>query len=101
MTVNPGFGGQAFIPEMVDKVRRTAAMLRARNPTCELAVDGGVDAETAPAVVTAGANVLVAGSSIFGHPDGPGAGVRALASAAAAGTRSAATARDRIELKAG
>jgi ribulose-phosphate 3-epimerase len=101
MTVNPGFGGQAFIPEMVDKVRRTAAMLRARNPACELAVDGGVDAETAPAVVMAGANVLVAGSAIFGHPDGPGAGVRALAAAAQAGTSSAATARDRVAGNAG
>jgi ribulose-phosphate 3-epimerase len=81
MTVNPGFGGQSFIPEMVDKVRRTSGMLRKRNPACELAVDGGVDAETAPAAVAAGANVLVAGSAIFGHSGGPGAGLRALAAA--------------------
>jgi ribulose-phosphate 3-epimerase len=82
MTVNPGFGGQAFIPQMVDKVRRTAAMLRERNPGCELAVDGGVDAETAPALVAAGADVLVAGSAVFGHRDGPAAGLRELAAAA-------------------
>jgi ribulose-phosphate 3-epimerase len=81
MTVNPGFGGQAFIPEMVDKVRRTAAMLRGRNPGCELAVDGGIDSGTAPGVVAAGANVLVAGSAVFGHPEGPAAGLRALANA--------------------
>lgn len=81
MTVNPGFGGQDFIPEMVDKVRRTANLLHERNPGCELAVDGGVDARTAPAVVAAGANVLVAGSAIFGHPDGPAAGLRELADA--------------------
>jgi ribulose-phosphate 3-epimerase len=82
MTVNPGFGGQAFIPAMVDKVRRTAVMLRERNPKCELAVDGGVDAQTAPALVAAGANVLVAGSAIFGHPEGPAAGLHELAAAA-------------------
>jgi ribulose-phosphate 3-epimerase len=82
MTVNPGFGGQSFIPEMVDKVCRTSAMLRAHNPQCELAVDGGIDADTAPAVVSAGANVLIAGSAIFGHPDGPRAGLHALAAAA-------------------
>jgi ribulose-phosphate 3-epimerase len=81
MTVNPGFGGQSFIPEMVKKVRRTAGMLQERNPGCELAVDGGVDARIAPAVVAAGANVLVAGSAIFGHPDGPAVGLRELAGA--------------------
>jgi ribulose-phosphate 3-epimerase len=81
MTVNPGFGGQSFIPQMLDKVRRTARMLQELNPGCELAVDGGVDTTTAPAVVAAGANVLVAGSAIFGHPNGPAAGVCELAAA--------------------
>jgi ribulose-phosphate 3-epimerase len=82
MTVDPGFGGQAFIPQMVDKVGRMAAMLTKRKPQCELAVDGGVDAETAPALVAAGANVLVAGSAIFGHPHGPAEGLQVLAAAA-------------------
>jgi ribulose-phosphate 3-epimerase len=81
MTVNPGFGGQSFIPEMVGKVRRTAALLRERNPACELAVDGGIDRETAPAVAAAGANVLVAGSAVFGHAKGPAAGLREIAAA--------------------
>jgi ribulose-phosphate 3-epimerase len=81
MTVNPGFGGQSFIPEMLDNVCRTASMLQERNPGCELAVDGGVDVHTAPALVAAGANALVAGSAIFGHPDGPAAGLRELAAA--------------------
>ena len=63
MTVNPGFGGQSFITAMVEKVRRLRAMV-ADHPI-ELQVDGGITAETAPEVVSAGANVLVAGSAVF------------------------------------
>ncbi len=63
MTVNPGFGGQAFIPAMVDKVRRVKAMIGDRPIRIE--IDGGVSPETAPLVVAAGADVLVAGAAIF------------------------------------
>jgi ribulose-phosphate 3-epimerase len=63
MTVNPGFGGQAFIPAVVDKIRRVKAMLGSRPVDVE--VDGGITPETAPLVTAAGANVLVAGSAVF------------------------------------
>jgi ribulose-phosphate 3-epimerase len=69
MTVNPGFGGQKFIAGMLPKIRQVRAMLDARNPEAELAVDGGIDPDTAPLVVRAGATVLVAGSAIFGQED--------------------------------
>jgi len=62
MTVNPGFGGQEFIPEMLGKIRDIRAMLGDR----DLEVDGGIDAQTAPLVIEAGANVLVAGSFVYG-----------------------------------
>ena len=84
MSVNPGFGGQAFIPEAVDKVARARVLIESRRPgEVELEVDGGVDAETAPALVEAGATVLVAGSAVFGHPGGAAAGVGAIRSAVA------------------
>ena len=67
MTVNPGFGGQRFIPAMLEKIRRLKAMIAGRPIRIE--VDGGINPETAAAVVSAGANVLVAGSAIFGKPD--------------------------------
>ncbi len=63
MSVNPGFGGQAFIPAIVEKVRRIKTMIG--NRPIDIEVDGGVTPETAPLVVRAGANVLVAGSAIF------------------------------------
>jgi len=63
MTVNPGFGGQAFIPAVVDKVRRVKALIGKR--PIDIEIDGGVTPETAPLVAAAGANVLVAGSAIF------------------------------------
>ncbi len=78
MTVNPGFGGQHFIEYTLKKIRQLRGMLDGRNPGCELEVDGGIDPQTAPRVVEAGANVLVAGTSVFGHRDGPEAGIRAL-----------------------
>jgi ribulose-phosphate 3-epimerase len=63
MTVNPGFGGQAFIPAVVDKVKRVKAMIGSR--PIDIEIDGGVTPETAPLVAKAGANVLVAGSAVF------------------------------------
>ena len=63
MTVNPGFGGQAFIPSVVEKVKRVKALIGAR--PIDIEIDGGVTPETAPLVVAAGANVLVAGSAVF------------------------------------
>ena len=63
MTVNPGFGGQAFIPAVVEKVKRVKAMIGAR--PIDIEIDGGVTPETAPLVAAAGANVLVAGSAVF------------------------------------
>jgi ribulose-phosphate 3-epimerase len=74
MTVEPGFGGQQFIETSPAKIRR----VRDIAPEIDIEVDGGIDAETAPLVVEAGANVLVAGSSIYRHPDGVAAGIRAL-----------------------
>jgi ribulose-phosphate 3-epimerase len=65
MTVNPGFGNQPFIHTTLPKIRRVARMIDQLNPGCELEVDGGIDEETAPLAVAAGANVLVAGSAIF------------------------------------
>jgi ribulose-phosphate 3-epimerase len=67
MTVNPGFGGQTFIPAMLEKIRRLRALSAGRPIPIE--VDGGINAETAAAAVAAGADVLVAGSAIFGQPD--------------------------------
>ncbi len=81
MTVNPGFGGQAFITSMVNKIERLRAMIVQHNAACDLEVDGGISAETAPTVVRAGANVLVAGSSVYGAPGGAAEGIKALRAA--------------------
>jgi len=69
MTVHPGFGGQAFMGEELDKVRAVRAELARRGLRVDVEVDGGVDHATAPSAVAAGANVLVAGSAIFGASD--------------------------------
>ena len=69
MTVNPGFGGQHFIEPVVPKIRHIAQLVRERGVPVEIEVDGGIDARTAPAVVSAGARILVAGSAVFGQPD--------------------------------
>ena len=63
MTVNPGFGGQAFIPSQIEKIRNIARMIGGR--PIHLEVDGGINAETAPLVASAGANAIVAGSGVF------------------------------------
>jgi len=69
MTVEPGFGGQKFMHDMLPKITELRNMIDAVNPTCELEVDGGVDPVTAPLCKEAGANVLVAGSAVFNKPD--------------------------------
>jgi len=82
MTVNPGFGHQRFIHTTLPKIRRVRQMINELKPGCDLEVDGGIDATTAPLVVSAGANVLVAGSAIFGEGDGVGAAMQRLRAAA-------------------
>jgi ribulose-phosphate 3-epimerase len=69
MTVNPGFGGQAFLPEMLPKIRKLRAVCDARGLNPVIEVDGGQDARRAPESVAAGATAIVAGSAIFGKPD--------------------------------
>lgn len=83
MTVNPGFGGQDFIPSVIDKVRQVKALVGSR--PIDIEIDGGVTPETAPLVVAAGANVLVAGSAVFkgGTQAAYAENIRAIRSAAA------------------
>ena len=82
MTVNPGFGHQHFIATTLPKIRRVREMIDRIKPGCDLEVDGGIDATTAPRVVAAGANVLVAGSAVFGAADGVAAAMNRLRAAA-------------------
>ena len=82
MTVNPGFGGQKFIETTLPKLRRLRELIDSVNPACELEVDGGIDAVTAPRVVSAGARVLVAGSAVFGAKDGVAAASKRILDAA-------------------
>ena len=77
MTVEPGFGGQSFMADMLPKISELRSVLDKVNPGCELEVDGGIDPNTAPLVKKAGANVLVAGSAIFGKID-RAAAIRAI-----------------------
>lgn len=81
MTVNPGFGHQHFLRTALPKIRRVRQMIEQTNPDCELELDGGIDAATAPLGVAAGANVLVAGSAIFNDGDGVAAAVNRLRAA--------------------
>jgi ribulose-phosphate 3-epimerase len=81
MSVNPGFGGQRFIPSSTDKVRRLRAQLNRHGLAARIEVDGGVDRDNIRALTEAGAQVLVAGSAVFGGGD-PAAGARALIEAA-------------------
>lgn len=78
MTVNPGFGGQKFIHNTLAKIALVRKMIDAVKPGCDLEVDGGIDAETAPLAVKAGARVLVAGSSIFHDKKGIAAAMEQL-----------------------
>ncbi len=77
MSVNPGFGGQKFIPESLGKISELRQMIRERNLPTEIEVDGGINPETAKLCVDAGATILVAGSAVF-HADDPADMVRRL-----------------------
>ncbi|HEX6311620.1 MAG TPA: ribulose-phosphate 3-epimerase [Acidimicrobiia bacterium] len=81
MSVHPGFGGQAFIPSVLDKVRAARGIVDERGLEVELEIDGGINVETAPLAVDAGADILVAGSAIF-HADDPSVAARRLREAA-------------------
>jgi ribulose-phosphate 3-epimerase len=78
MTVNPGFGGQEFISGTLRKIRQVRAWLTERGLDCEVEVDGGINEQTARRVMEAGADVLVAGTYIFGAADGVGAAIPRL-----------------------
>jgi len=82
MTVNPGFGGQSYVEAVTEKVRRLRAMADARGQALDIEVDGGVKPDTAARAAAAGANVLVAGTAVFGQKD-YGAAIRALRESAA------------------
>lgn len=84
MTVFPGFGGQAFIPESVKRLEQLRALVAKHNPACEIEVDGGIDAATIGTAAAAGADVFVAGTAVFGAPAGPAAAVKHLQELAAA-----------------
>ena len=83
MTVNPGFGGQTFIPRSESKVKAVRALLDANGSRAPIAVDGGIDVHTAPRIVAAGADILVAGQAVFGSSD-PARAIRELRAAAVA-----------------
>lgn len=82
LSVNPGYSGGIYIPEMVEKVRIIRRKLDEIGSSAWLEVDGGISPETLPEMKNAGANVFVSGSAIFGHPGGIPAGIRALREAA-------------------
>ncbi len=83
MSVNPGFGGQSFIPAVLDKIRRLRAALDARNPTCLLEVDGGINSGNLRRIVDAGADTIVAGSAIYSPDQSVADGLAALRAAVA------------------
>jgi ribulose-phosphate 3-epimerase len=78
MTVNPGFGAQSFLPEVLGKITEIRQMLTKLNSPAWLEVDGGVSEKTLPALIAAGANAFVAGNAVFKHPQGIAPGVSAL-----------------------
>jgi ribulose-phosphate 3-epimerase len=80
MSVNPGYSGQTFLPEILPKLEQLHHMLEKVNPQADLEVDGGIDSETLPLVLKAGANVIVAAHAIFDYPGGIAAGIRQLRS---------------------
>jgi ribulose-phosphate 3-epimerase len=85
MTVFPGFGGQAYLPESTGRIRKLRGWIDKLNPKCELEVDGGIDAATIRGAAAAGASVFVAGTAVFGAKAGPAAAVQELARLAGAG----------------
>ena len=78
MSVNPGFSGQRFIESVLPKIRQVRGTISDRGLECDLEVDGGVNADTAPDAVSAGVNILVAATAVFKHPDGVAEGIRML-----------------------
>lgn len=78
MTVNPGFGGQAFIGAMTGKIASLRAMVDQRGRDLDIEVDGGINSETILSAATAGANVIIAGTCVFGHTGGIAAGIQEL-----------------------
>jgi ribulose-phosphate 3-epimerase len=86
MTVNPGFGGQTFIPRSASKVRAVRDLLDREGSRAPIEVDGGIDVRTAPGIVAAGADILVAGNAVFGAPD-PERAIRDLRAAASSAVR--------------
>ena len=87
MTVNPGFGGQAFIPETLAKIRQVRQAISDRGLDCEVEVDGGVNLETARLAAEAGADILVAGSAVFDSKDGVAAAIQDLLASARKGLK--------------
>lgn len=87
MSVDPGFGGQAFIDASLRKIARARLAIDARNPTCELEVDGGIKLHHAPLVARAGVSVIVAGSYVYAEGDDPSANLRALRASLPVGAR--------------
>ncbi len=87
MSVDPGFGGQRYLPAVEGRLRTVRGWLDARGSRARLQVDGGIDASTAAAAVAAGADFLVAGSAVFGATDGPAAAVARLRQAIASSIR--------------
>jgi ribulose-phosphate 3-epimerase len=83
MSVNPGFGGQSFIPQSVDKIRRVRALLDRAGSRAPIEVDGGIDPSNVGRVAAAGAEIIVAGTAVFRTPD-PAAAIHALRAAAGA-----------------
>src|SRR5215467_804113 len=83
MTVDPGFGHQHFLPTTLPKIQRVRRMIEQMKLECDVEVDGGIDAETAPLAVTMGANILVAGTAVFGENEGVAAAMERLRAAIA------------------
>ena len=78
MSVNPGFGGQKFISNVVERAKRLKALIKKRNPSCLIEVDGGVNDENVKALEDAGVDVVVAGSFVYKHPEGIAKAISAL-----------------------
>jgi ribulose-phosphate 3-epimerase len=89
MTVNPGFGGQEFIPETLGKIRQIRNAIQEHDLDCEVEVDGGINLETARLVVEAGANVLVCGTAVYGAKDGVATAIQRLLSTVTSGEQEA------------
>jgi ribulose-phosphate 3-epimerase len=82
MTVNPGFGGQSFLSSVLPKISQLRQIEKEEGLSFEIGIDGGINAKTAPLVVKAGADVLIAGNAVFSHPSGPAAALAEIRDAA-------------------